>query len=237
MDFLRMDGEFNFLMYMPPKTRVTLRDHWYRDARFTSKEAFFGGPGIVDHPNDIEFTTDDPKSEFLAMMRERIHGARASSYDYRKTASPAMIQAFEKLESNVGLHNGFMPGVSFVNVIGTGRDEAYTIIRNTGYSNIAQMFEEKKRLLPEENSLTVVRGFIGAYPNYFFQVNESEIGSFAGRISKMTTREDYEALKENYGVHRNAPWFWHISDKFHQMQKEQDPVNAGLFDFNRYQSH
>ena len=130
-----------------------------------------------------------------------------------------------------------MPSVSFVNVVGVGRDEVYTLIGNTGYSNITHLFKESKRLLPEEDSITVARGFIGAYPNYFFQVNESEIALFVNRIEKMTTAEDYIKLKENYGVHRNAPWFWSVSDKFHDMQKVIDPVNAGLLDFNRYQSH
>ncbi len=237
MDFLRMDGEFNFLMYLPPDTRVALRDHWYRDARSASKETFFGNSGIVDQPSAITYSTDDPKREFLSLMRERIVGARADNYDYHTSASSAMIAGFEQLEKNVGAHNSYMPQVSFVNVIGTGRDEAYTILRNTGYSNIAQLFKESKRTLPEEDKLTVVRGFIGAYPNYFFQVAESQVGLFASDIAKMNTQEDYNTLIERYGVHRNAPWFWRVSDKFHQMAKEQDPVAAGLFDYNRYHSH
>ena len=237
MDFLRMEGEFNFLIYMPPATRVALRDHWYRDARSASKETFFGDSGLVDRPSDVVYTTDDPKREFFNTLREKIYGAKADNFNYRLSGSTAMIAAFEKLESNVGTHNGFMPGVSFVNVIGAGRDEAYTIIANTGYSNIAQLFKEEKRLLPEENSLTVVQGFIGAYPNYFFQVNEKQIALFASDIAALASPADYAKLKEHYGVHRNAPWFWRVSDKFHQMLKEQDPVNAGLLDLNRYQSH
>ena len=237
MDFLRMDGEFNFLMFMPPKTRVALRDHWYRDARKASKEMFFGSSGLIDQTNSVIYTTDNPKHEFLTAQRERIHKAKAEAFDYHSGDSPAIIKAFQKLESNVGAHNGLMPVISFVNVIGTGRDEAYTFVSNTGYSNIAQLFKENQRLLPEEDSITVVRGFIGAYPNYFFQVNESEIASFVNQIENMTTAKDYKSLKENYGVHRNAPWFWSVSDKFHGMQKAIDPVNAGLLDFNRYQSH
>jgi len=237
MDFLRMDGEFNFLMYMPPEKRVELRDHWYRNARRTSKEAFFGDSGIVDQPSPIAYKTDDPKREFLSTMRKRIHGAKAHNYGYRQSASKKMIEAFSKLEETAGKHNSFMPHVSFVNVIGSNRDEAYTIIRNTGYSNIAQLFQEAKRTLPEEDTLTVVRGFIGAYPNYFFQVPENQIAAFAADIANMTERKNYDALVERYGVHRNATWFWRVSDKFHEMLREQDPIAAGLLDYNRYHSH
>lgn len=237
MDFLRSDGEFNFLMYMPPKTRVELRDFWYRDARSASKETFFGDSGIVDEPSGIEFKTDDPKREFLTAMRDKIYGAHAAPYDFHPGATPAMIDAFDQLQNNVGAHNQLMPSVSFVNVIGSGRDQVYSLIRNTGYSNIAQLFMEKERMIPAESSLTVARGFIGAYPNYFFQVAESQITLFSRDIAAMKTKADYQVLVEHYGVHRNAPWFWRVSDKFYEMQKKQDPMNAGLMDYNRYQSH
>ena len=32
MDFLRMEGEQNFLLFLPEDQRVALRDHWYRNA-------------------------------------------------------------------------------------------------------------------------------------------------------------------------------------------------------------
>ena len=32
-----------------------------------------------------------------------------------------------------------------------------------------------------------------------------------------------------------APWFWRVADKFHGLYREQLPLEAGLFDFNRYQ--
>ncbi len=237
MDFLRMDGEFNFLLFMPPETRVELRDYWYRGASNVTKESFFGNSGVVDEPSGVRYKTNSPKSEFLSLMRDRIHNAKASKYDYSKTASADTSSAFQQLENNTGAHNQYMPGVSFVNIIGSGRDEAYTIIRNSGYSSIGQLLDEKERRLPAEDSLSIVRGFIGAYPNYFFQVSESQIGLFARDIANMKTKGDYEALLEHYGVHRNAPWFWRISDKFHQMQKAQSSIDAGLFDYNRYHSH
>ncbi len=237
MDFLRMDGEFNFLMYMPPESRETIRGYWYRDARRVSKADFFGDTSIIDKPTAIQYTTDDPKAEFLARMRDRIFGAKADAYDYHIGASPAIVRAFTRLETNIGKHNEFMPQVSFVNVIGTSRDQVFTVIRNTGYSNIAQLFKEKEREIPQETNLTVVRGFIGAYPNYFFQVAESQVELFARDVAAMSNKSDYEALLNHYGVRRNSPWFWDVSDKFHQMQKVQDPINAGLMDYNRYHGH
>jgi hypothetical protein len=126
--------------------------------------------------------------------------------------------------------------VSYLNVIGEGRDEVYTLLRDSGYANIAQLFREDERRLPDEDRLTVVRGFLGAYPNYFFQVNESELGDFAGTIGKLTSSKDYDRLLERWGVHRTDPWFWRVSDKFHRMLLGQDPLNNGLLDYSRYHS-
>ena len=167
-------------------------------------------------------------------MRKKIPGAQAKPYDYRTSASAGMITAFEQLEANVGVHNSYMPQVSFVNVIGGQRDEAYTIIRNSAYLNIAQPFKEQERRLPAEDSLTVVRGFIGAYPNQFFQVNEKQIPEFVTDVVSLKASVDYDRVLDRYGVRRNAPWFWRLSDKFHRMYREKDGIAAGIFDYNRY---
>ncbi|MEH6582107.1 MAG: fatty acid cis/trans isomerase [Halioglobus sp.] len=236
MDFLRMEGEYNFLMFLPAADRPKIRDHWYRGARDSVKEHYFSTSEAFQRDTDIVFKTDDPKTELLQRMRKKIHGAEAKTYDYRVDASPAMITAFEKLENNVGAHNSFMPHVSFLNVIGSSRDEVYTIIRNAGHSNISQPFGEQERRLPEEDSLTVVRGFLGAYPNVFMQINESELANFVKNVASLKKPGDRTAIIDRYVVHRNAPWFWRLSDKFHKMYQERDGMAAGIFDYNRYYS-
>ncbi|AQA17102.1 peptidylprolyl isomerase [Halioglobus japonicus] len=234
MDFLRMEGEFNFLLYMPEEKREALWKHWYRDSRKGSKQYFADNSGLNVRTSDIHFETDDPKTELLQKLRERIHGAQAERYDYRQSASADMAKAFSELEKATGIHNSFLPQVSFINVIGDQRDDVYTLVNNAGYSNIAQLFREQERRLPAEDTLTVARGFLGAYPNYFFQVNEKQIPLFAAELKAMKSRSDFAALKARYGVRRNATWFWRVSDKFHRISRAQDGIEFGLFDYNRY---
>ncbi len=237
MDFLRMEGELNFLLFLPPEVRKEWRDYWYRDAGERVVNHVFASSQVMARENGIRYETDDPKREFLMLMRERIHGAHAAPYDYRRVSSQPMLDAFQQLESSVGLHNSYLPQVSFLNVIGKNRDQAFTVIRNAGYSNIAQLFKESERRLPGEDNLTVVKGFIGAYPNYFFQVNEQDLAAFADDITAMKSAEDYKALQARFGVTRNAPWFWRLSDKFHQMYHQSRPIQAGYFDYNRYSGY
>ena len=52
-----------------------------------------------------------------------------------------------------------------------------TLVHNDGHTNVATMFDEKARRVPAEDTLTVVPGFLGAYPNALLQ---GEAGGSAG---------------------------------------------------------
>jgi hypothetical protein len=237
MDFLRMEGEFNFLMFMPPEDRRRMRDHWYRDAPESAREHVFAQTELAQRPSDITFSSDDPKREFLLRMRSRLHGAGAERFDYRGVAAAPSAEAFAALEAAVGAHNSFLPQVSVLHVIGGAREQAYTLLRNSGYSNIAQLFREQDRRLPEEDRLTVVNGFIGAFPNQFFQVHEKQLPLFAADILALETEADYRTLAKRYAVRRNAPWFWSVSDRLQAMYREREGIRSGLFDLNRYNGY
>ncbi len=197
----------------------------------------FAQTELAQRPSDIEFTTDDPMREFLLLMRERLHGATAEPYNYRTVATAPVVEAFEGLEADRGAHNSFLPQVSFVHVIGGRQEQAYTLLRNSGYSNIAQLFREADRRLPAEDAVTVVNGFIGAFPNQFFQVHEKQLPLFAADIRALETAEDYRALERRYAVRRNATWFWKVSDRLNAMYRDQAGLEAGLFDLNRYRGY
>ncbi len=237
MDFLRMEGEFNFLLFMPADIRRDLHNYWYRGAPESTRDHLFDLSVISDRPTDVEFKTDQPMREFLLTVRERAFGARAERYEYRGHTSAAISDVFRQLESSQGAHYSYLPQVSYVNVIGDNRDEVYTLLRNSGYSNIAQLFLEDERRLPEEDNLTVLRGFVGAYPNHFFQLNEKEVAAFGREVQAMKSEKDFARLVERYGVKRSSPWFWRLSDKFHAMLREQQPVAWGLLDYGRYQGY
>ncbi|MEP5320808.1 fatty acid cis/trans isomerase, partial [Marinobacter alexandrii] len=234
MDFLRMEGEFNFLMFMPPQERVALRDFWYRNAPKTATEQIFINSDIIKRDNGIVYQTDDPKREMLSQMKQKVYGAKASGYRYESLFSTEVVTALKQLETSQGEHNAFLPEVSFINVVGASQSHALTLLRNSGYSNIAQIFREQERRLPKEDNVTLVNGFIGAYPNYFFEVNIKQLPLFAADIQSMQSKTDFAALQNRYGVRRNKPWFWRVSDSLTEKHLASDSMRTGLFDYNRY---
>ena len=66
----------------------------------------------------------------------------------------------------------FMPDVAFLRVVpeDAAQAQAYTLIRNKAHSNVAFMFDEEERRERDDDTLTVYRGLLGSYPNFFFDV-------------------------------------------------------------------
>ena len=80
----------------------------------------------------------------------------------------------------------------------------------------------------------MMKGLHGSYPNFFFDVDVKQIEDFATRYASIRNRKDYEKFVEIFGVRRTNPDFWAVSDWFQDYFAEQQPVNSGLFDLNRY---
>ena len=230
MDFLRMEGEQNFLFFLPKDDRIALRDFWYREASDHVKQFVVSDTIAYDRDTDIQYKTDNPKQELLQMLQQRQFGAAAERYN---TTNPH----FARLQTLTGKPFSLMPETAFVEVLSAdAKEQVYTIVHNGSYLNNAQIFKEAERRMPTEDYLTVVKGFIGAYPNVFFQLNEKELDKFVQDIESMSSEEDYARLVSRYGVRRNATWFWQLSDKFYDYNKEHYPYEAGLFDLNRYEN-
>jgi hypothetical protein len=230
MDFLRMEGEQNFLFFLPPEERVVLRDFWYRDAEEEAMQFVMADSIAYDRATDIQYRTADPKKELLDMLQQRLPGASAHRY---RADNPH----FDRVQTLQGPPFSLLPEVAFLKVLGAG-DEAqfYTLVHNDGYSNNAQIFKEAQRRIPQEDYLTVASGFIGSYPNVFFEVQEAELGQFVSAIESMRSEADYANLVSRYGVRRTQKTFWPMSDSLNAHYKKEFPVEAGLFDLNRYEN-
>lgn len=231
MDFLRMEGEASFLMFLPEDQRRKLRNHWYRGAKGHVRDFVMPRENEqFERETNIEFSSDDPKRELMDMLKDHIPSAENERY---AVARPQ----FKRLMAGRGAHISYLPEVAFVQLLKqNGQTESYSLVHNRMHSNNAQLFDEQERLIPEEDRVTIVKGFIGTYPNMFFQVHERELEDFADAIEQMVKAEDYTALVERYGVRRTAPWFWRVADTFVDAYKKDQPVEAGLFDLNRYQN-
>jgi hypothetical protein len=90
--------------------------------------------------------------------------------------------------------------------------------------------------LPSEDTLTVLPGFIGAYPNVFFVVDEQKVSSFVDALSRLGTEADYAAVLDDYGIRRTNRDFWSHSDAFHAGFKKLSPLRYGVLDYGRFEN-
>ncbi len=231
MDFLRMEGEQGFLLLLPETARAGVRNYWYRGARDHVTDYLMSPANArYERPSAIEYRTDDPRTELMQRLKAHIPTAANARYAVQR-------QELAGLMAGADASFSYLPEVSFLQVLGRrGEREYYSLVHNQAFSNNAQLFQEEDRRLPEEDTLTVARGFVGAYPNQFFQVAEQELGRFADALRALESDEDYTALVARYGVRRTAPWFWKLSDDINASYRASFPAEAGLFDLNRYQN-
>jgi hypothetical protein len=131
------------------------------------------------------------------------------------------------------------PDVAFVRIktASPETDLAYTLIRNKAYLSVTSLLaNESKRDHRdyEHDTLTVVKGMEGSYPNFFFVVEPEELEDFTRRYINIRTLDDYERFVGTYGIRRTNDSFWETADWFQDKYAEQAPVKSGLFDLNRY---
>ena len=127
-----------------------------------------------------------------------------------------------------------LPRLSFLRV-GAGGDHAvYSLVKDEAHTNVAFLFGEEDRRLPDEDVLTVTRGYLGSYPNFVFDVEAAEIEAFAAALTAVRSEADFTTVAERFGVRRTSPRFWGIVDWLHEDFRRRQPTEAGLFDLARY---
>jgi len=236
MDFLRMEGESNFLLMLPEFARVRERNFWYRGAEQDALD-HMTLPTFEDRSiPDIAYETDDEKLELFGFLEQRL--ARVLPARHRMEAIPdsRVRSELDRLNHLVGVPATLMPETAFMRIRSTAGDQYVTLVHNNAHLNITSMFGERKERVPAEDTLSVIPGFIGSYPNAFYVVDESDVTAFVSAVAGLQTEDDYARLLDTYGIRRTNPEFWSNSDMFHLAYRRQYPLESGVLDYNRLEN-
>jgi hypothetical protein len=236
MDFLRMEGEANFLLLLPEDARIRERNYWYRNADDKLK-AYVSNPIFEKHSvPGIPYQTNDQKGELYAMLKSRLEKVLPTRHTMAAVKNPRTGRELERLNKLMGTPVNLLPETALVRITGNSGDEYVTLIHNDAYANLSSVFGEKKNRLPEEDTLSVIPGFIGAYPAALYMVGEQEVPDFVDTISRLKTEHDYANFLDTYGIRRTDMGFWRHSDTFHTAFKHDSPVTFGMLDYNRLEN-
>ena len=237
MDFLRMEGEFNFLVLLPLPARRPTAEHWYRGAPQAVTDYVYGRNAHFDRPNHIAYRSGDPQRELYEMLRARLTPVLGTRFELAAVADATLRRNLQALGAARGAGLAFMPEVIFLRVGEQGRAAQYfSVLRDTAHKNVAHVFKEAQELVPEENRLTVVPGFVAAYPNALFSVRPGEVAAFAAAVAALESETDYRRLADRFAIRRTDPAFWAASDELLAAYAAWAPAEAGLFDYSRLEN-
>ncbi|OAN11621.1 9-hexadecenoic acid cis-trans isomerase [Photobacterium jeanii] len=240
MDFLRMEGESNFLSLLPAEVRHDELADWYQDSNKSLKTFLQGDINEFDQPSGIQFKTDNPKHELFTLLQQHVAPVRSDRYDIDAAElGTEAIAALTTLGRLSGEHVHLFPELSFIMVEPTNpatKAQLFTLVRNSAHRNISSLFDEESNRLFERDNVTLVRGLLGSYPGAFWHVKEADLPKLLEKVQQVKSEQTYAELLDAFGVRRTSAEFWSFSDKLNQINQENFPIESGLLDYNRIEN-
>ncbi len=226
MDNLRVESEDGFLQFLPLSERPKLRAHWYRGDGLDSYMAVINP--LVGTARESRVVFKEParaKEELWAQVKSKLLAPAVLGSD---RAPPAALHVLADVARP---YAQAFPDLTYVR----SGDETFSIIRNRGHANLAFMFKEEKYRIPGEDTIGVVRGQIGSYPNLFLVIPPGKLAHFVERLAALQPAGDtWKRFLDDFGVRRSAKDFWEHADWFNGRQVKDEPIDGGLLDLSRY---
>jgi hypothetical protein len=251
MDNLRVEAESYFLELMPADRRKQMFQSWYGTVPYAKIHAV-----QTDMPSAISFGTGNPKREFIeTLVRQHLPAGLGIDFDPinyfpgGRTHPPLPEKYTCRADYMQGLRSVSRPGTSFVRLFDSfhanlaylrvrmpaGREDLVaSLVVNRWHDNVTYLFGEKKALDSSRDRIDILPGFIGSYPNYFFDVQVRDLPDFLDLLENMRDSPGDMARLKKYGINRADPRFWPAYDWFQVRFLTDEPVRGGLFDLNRY---
>lgn len=251
-DLIRNEGEVDFLRYLPPAARNPLLHQWYTGAKVKLFTTYADVDTAV--PTRVPFTGSAPKTEFTQRALTALRGVAGPPDRLNRCEGPrcglggadaGAERVGDLLRPLAGETADALPAIqklpelSLLRVtLADGQRRVYSLIRNRFHTNVAFITGEDGRLEPTKDSLTVLPGVIGSYPNFVFDVREADLADFVRRLRAIDDGKDsdaaFTALVLTWGVRRTHPQFWAVLHDLQDWVRETTPLEAGVLDINRY---
>ena len=239
MDFLRMEGESNFLAFLPPDERRREFNNWYQKAGVELTAFIRDDINSFTQPSGLSFSTDNPKAELYQRFAAHLAKVQPARYQLENagltTNSSALLAELGKLR---GATASILPELTMIMLEpdNGGAAQLFTLIRNSAHYNVNSLFSEADNRNPAEDTMTLVYGLLGSYPNAFWRVKEADLAKLVAQAQQISSEQDYARLLDNFGIRRSNPNFWAFSDKLNQQFMQNHPVDSGWLDYNRLEN-
>ena len=239
MDFLRMEGESNFLAFLPPEQRRREFNNWYQKAGVELTAFIRDDINSFAQPSGLSFSSDNPKAELYQQFAAHLAKVQPQRYQLKHARlsdnSLALLNQLGKLHGKAA---SVLPELTMIRVEPENGGEAqlFTLIRNSAHYNVNSLFSEEDNRNRAEDNMTLVYGLLGSYPNAFWQVKEADLAKLVAQAEQISNEQDYAKLLENFAIRRSDAGFWAFSDKLNRQFMQEHPIDSGWLDYNRLEN-
>lgn len=247
MDRLRIEGESNFLEFLPKESRIEYFNSWYIGWLAQYKSVYVPSNSNVN----IKYSTSNYKDEFVEKLFKHTNIQKDSinfiEDSYKKSDIKKFYNSKEEIEETLkGLtlknsseiikhFTDSKSNLAYIRIeMNSGENLVYTLVVNRWHKNVALLFDEESRLDPTKDRINFIKGFIGSYPNAFIHVKQNDLNEFFNLLYYYEDSHINRKKVLKFAINRANPKFWETFDWFTNEFKKQDPLNYGLFDLNRY---
>lgn len=253
-DLIRNGSETNFLRFMPAASRQAIYADWYQSsAKIKAKITYHNLD--TKTPANITFSSQQPKEELLQALLNRYPALTGTDIIHRcntcndwqalspeDRSSVALKKIAAKPASELAAIK-WLPEVSFVRInldensegLASGEKfQVYTLLRNRRHSSVAFLLGESLRYQEDLDSLTILPEPVGSYPNLILQLNQSQLHEFVTSFESVDSDRSFDRFVERWGVGRMSPQFWQVFHSFRDYMLLTNPLEAGVYDMNRY---
>jgi hypothetical protein len=246
-NFLRQEMEDNFLVLLPQKDRDPIRQRWSQGAfgaigRFVVPFADRDLPGGVtkDQTRPLLAAVDQiqahmgpaisgPVDELNPMIKPKI-SLRKPIRDYA-----GWVKAVSLLTGTTAYKfPRFLPSVVLMRLNNGHDSRVYSLIANRVYKTQFDLFFQNGEALPDEYTLSVYPTIVGGFPNLFIELDLAQAPAFLKELRSVQTLDDWNALRNRYGVLRNSARFWSALDWFNDWNFKNRGEQAGHLDLSYY---
>ena len=252
MDFLRIEGELNFLDYMPRERRFAMLKSWYINDNSVDGYKY---QALKSLGNAFAYKTPYAKYEFInALLQKRIvktTGVHFDGLNFKKpgTPAPVMPKEFKTTADYIKAARSItLPGSGFISTMtDRGANNIFlridmpdgtfitkNLIINRWHDNVNALFGEASRLNPKKDTMDILSSNIGSYPNVFVVVKFKDLPDFLDLMKHAQGSDADIARMKKYFISRSDKDFWKVYDWFQQRFYEKEPLRAGVYDLNRY---
>ena len=252
MDYLRLEGELNFLDYMPRDKRIPMFLSWYlNDDSFSDRDTNL----IKNLPDHISYTTKHPKNEFIEyIVKKYILKSTGIAFDGVNYAKPyaadvKMPKNFKTLDDYTqAIRSITRSGNNFVRYMTDHRANLifvrvempdgifltrYLVI-NRWHDNVNSMFFEEDTLNHKKDTMDILKRSVGSYPNAFAFIKFKDLPEFLKLIKDYDESDEDNAKLRRFFISRSDKNFWKSYDWFQKHYNKEEPIRGGLYDLNRY---